>query len=200
MAESNGRAGPGSRNHWRIARWVGILVLALTPLVMTQISDQWHWTIGGSLSAGVILGGIELLYELAERTSGSRAYRAGVGIALITSLLTVWTTIVRDDGNGIGFLLLVMAAIIASFSAWFRPAGMARAMLGIAIMQALLCMGIATAPSTASMAEDARRALLSSGFFTAFWLMSAAFFRIAATVGNKAAKQPAPSTPPQPGW
>jgi hypothetical protein len=44
-------------------------------------------------------------HDRTERTdaSGSRTYRAGVGVALVTSFLTVWSTIVRDDGNGIGF-------------------------------------------------------------------------------------------------
>lgn len=36
------------------------------------------------------------------RSNPTRAYRVGAAVAI----LTVWTTIVRDDGNGIGFLLL----------------------------------------------------------------------------------------------
>jgi hypothetical protein len=115
-----------------------------------------------------------------ERTSGSRAYRAGVAVALVTSLLTVWTTIVRDDGAGIGFFLLIMAAVVGAFAAWFRPDGMARTMLGVAIMQALLGVAIATAPSTASVADGPLRALLFSGVFAALWLISAACFRAAA--------------------
>jgi hypothetical protein len=111
--------------------------------------------------------------------SGRRAYRAGVALALATSLLIVWTTVVRDDGNGIGFFLVIMAAMVGGFSAWFRPAGMARTMFGVAIMQALLGVAIATAPSTASMPDGSFRALLFSGIFAALWLMSAAFFRSA---------------------
>jgi len=119
------------------------------------------------------------LSELAEEASGSRSYRAGVAVAVVTSILTVWTTIVRDDGNGIGFLMLVMAAMVGAFSAWFRPAGMARAMLGVAIMQALLGVAIATAPSTASMPGGSLKALLFNCFFTGLWLISAIFFRTA---------------------
>lgn len=73
--------------------------------------------------------------------------------------------IVRDDGNGIGFFLLIMAALVGGFSAWFRPAGMARTMLGVAIMQALLAVAIATAPSSASTPDSSFKALLFSGFF-----------------------------------
>ncbi|OJU26643.1 MAG: hypothetical protein BGN91_05820 [Nitrobacter sp. 62-13] len=123
-----------------------------------------------------------------ERTdaSGSRAYCAGVAVALVTSVLTVWSTIVRDDGNGIGFFLLIMAALVGGFSAWFRPAGMARTMLGVAIMQALLAVAIATAPSSASTPDSSFKALLFSGFFTALWLLSATFFRAAAKRDHKA--------------
>ena len=115
--------------------------------------------------------------DRAERT-GRRAYRAGVAIAVVTSFLTVWTTIVRDDGNGIGFFLLVMAAMVGAFSAWLRPAGMARTMFGVAIMQIVLAIAIATAPSTANAALS--RALLFSDFLAAMWLLSSAFFHISA--------------------
>src|SRR5437868_3175937 len=121
------------------------------------------------------------------RRSGENAYRAGVAVALVTSFLTVWTTVVRDDGNGIGFFLLIMAAMVGGFSAWFRPAGMARTMLGVAIMQALLGALIATAPSTANIADGPVRILLFSATFAALWLVSAAFFRIAANSDHRAA-------------
>lgn len=114
------------------------------------------------------------------RASVRRAYHMGVAVAFLASFLTVWTTIVRDDGTGIGFFLLIMAAVVGAFSAWFRPAGMARTMLGVAIMQALLGIAIATAPSSARVADRPSTALLFSTFFVAMWLTSAAFFRVAA--------------------
>ncbi|HUE79423.1 MAG TPA: hypothetical protein VMN38_07315 [Sphingomicrobium sp.] len=121
-----------------------------------------------------------------EKASKSGAYRAGVAVALVTSFLTVWTTIVRDDGTGIGFFLVIMAAVVGGFAAWFRPSGMARTMLGVAIMQALLGVAIATAPSTANMPNGAFRALLFCGFFTVLWLISASYFRVAAKRDHKA--------------
>lgn len=118
--------------------------------------------------------------EVDEKAGGSGAYRAGVALALVTSLLTVWTTIVRDDGNGLGFFMLILAALVGGFSAWFRPAGMARTMLGVAIMQALLGIGVATAPSIESVPGGSSRALLFSGLFALLWLISATFFGLAA--------------------
>ena len=108
-----------------------------------------------------------------------KAYRVGVIIAIVTSFLTVWATVAHDDGNGIGFFLVIMAAVLGSFSAWFRPDGMARTMLGVAIMQGLLGIAIATAPSTASVPGGPFNALLFSGSIAALWLASAAFFRVA---------------------
>lgn len=121
-----------------------------------------------------------------KETGKGRAYGVGAAVALVTSFLTVWTTIVRDDGNGIGFFLLIMAARVGGFSAWFRPAGMARTMLGVAIMQALLGLAIATAPSTASVPSASSGILLFSGFLALLWLISATFFRVAAKEERKA--------------
>lgn len=112
--------------------------------------------------------------------NGRRAYQFGVAVAVVASFLIVWTTVVRDDGNGAGFFMLILAAAVGAASAWFRPAGMARAMLGVAIMQVLLGALIATAPSTASVPGGSVRILLFSGVFMALWLISAVFFRAAA--------------------
>jgi len=177
MAESNTRA--GIWNHWRIARWTAALALLLTPAVMVQFDDGWHWSIGSFLFAGTIIGGIMLLYELAERASESRAYRAGIAIALLTGFATVWTTIVRDDGTGLGYFMLVMAAAVGAFAARFRPAGMARAMAGVATMQILHGIAIATAPSTAIVPGAPLKVLLFNSVFAALWLMSGVLFHVA---------------------
>jgi len=122
-----------------------------------------------------------------RRANGRRAYLSGVAVAVAASFLTVWTTVVRDDGNGIGFFMLIMAVMVGAASAWFRPSGMARTMLGAAIMQALLGALIATAPSTARTPDGPFRILLVSCLFMALWLVSAAFFRAAAKADPEAA-------------
>ncbi len=109
----------------------------------------------------------------------NRSYLGGVAIAVGTSLLTIWTTVVRDDGTGVGWFLIILGAGVGAFAAWFRPAGMARAMFGVAIMQILFALAIATAPSTAEQPDGGLRALALSGVFTALWLLSAASFRAA---------------------
>lgn len=115
-----------------------------------------------------------------EARSGSGAYRAGVGVAVLGAFLTVWTTIVRDDGNGIGFFMVIMAVGVGWFAAGFRAAGMARTMVGVAVMQGAVGSLVATAPITANVPGESLKALLFSGFFTVLWLVSGAFFRAAA--------------------
>ena len=109
--------------------------------------------VGGPITAYIQA---DIINKHAMEASGGKTYRAGIAVVLATSFLTVWTTVVRDDGNGIGFFLLIMAAAVGAFSAWFRPAGMARTMLGVAIMQVLLGIAIATAPSPICCSLPAR--------------------------------------------
>ena len=117
---------------------------------------------------------------------GSHAYRAGIGIAILTSFLTVWTTIVRDDGSGGGFFMVIMAVGVGWVAAGFRPAGMARGMVGVAAMQAVLGGLNATAPIVAQVPGESVKALIFSGVFALLWLLSAAFFRAAAKADQAA--------------
>jgi hypothetical protein len=112
--------------------------------------------------------------------SSRHTYLGGAAVAAVTSLLGVWTTVVRDDGTGIGYFMVILAAVVGGFAAWFRPAGLARTMLGVALMQMLLGIAIATAPVTAKIPDGVLKAVLFNGVFSALWLMSAALFRAAA--------------------
>jgi hypothetical protein len=122
--------------------------------------------------------------EMAGQARGSRAFRAGVTVAVLGSLLTVWTTIVRDDGNGIGFFMVIAAIAVGWFAAGFRAGGMARTMVGVALMQVTVGALIATAPITAQVSGESVKALVFSGFFALLWLVSGAFFRAAAKSGR----------------
>lgn len=119
--------------------------------------------------------------------SGRMAYRIGVGVALAASFLQVWMNlavgIVGSEDNPVnqGFFGVVVTAGACAFVARFRPEGMARAMLAVAVVQALLAVAIATAPSTArDEPMGAVGVLMLSGVFTTLWLISAALFHSSA--------------------
>jgi len=116
--------------------------------------------------------------------SRKRAFQAGVAAAMLASLLTIWTTIVRDDSTGGTYFMLIMAVMVGWFSAGFQPAGMARTMFGIAVMQMVNGLLVATAPVIANVPGGSLRALLFNTVFAALWLSSAALFRVASGRGG----------------
>lgn len=126
-----------------------------------------------------------------SRSGGkSWAFRAGIALAAVTSFLTVWTTIVRDDGSGAGYFMLILAAGVGGFATMLQPAGMARTMAGVAVMQAALGLLTATAPSTAGLPGGPMKVLIFSGVFSLLWLASGALFLVA----DKAGRSRTPST------
>jgi hypothetical protein len=120
-------------------------------------------------------------------SSQSRAYQTGVAIAFLTALLTAWATIGRDDGTGTGSFMVIAAAAVGAIAAWFRPAGMARAMAGVAVMQLSLGLLLATDTSIAARPDGPLKALAFGVGLAALWLVSSAYFRSAARDGRKAA-------------
>lgn len=169
-------------NGWRAARWTAAGGLLLAPLIMMQISDEWQWDSGSFVLAGVMIGGNLWLFEWAMRRSREAAYRAGAAVALAAALLLVWINlavgIVGDEGNpaNLGFFCLVLAAAIGTFATEGRPQGMARTMLGVAAMQALLGLALATGRTNPQPIAT----LALTGGFIALWLLAAALFRKAA--------------------
>ncbi|HYI39443.1 MAG TPA: hypothetical protein VE053_03905 [Allosphingosinicella sp.] len=115
--------------------------------------------------------------------SGRIAYRIGAAVALGAGALQVWMNLAvgivgnEDNPVNLGFYLVVVAAGACAFTARFQAKAMARAMLAVAGMQALLALVIATAPST--VRDDPKGALgvlVLSGIFAALWLSAAALF------------------------
>jgi hypothetical protein len=177
-----------SANSWRVLRWSAGAGLLLVPLVMMQIVDDWNWGPGSFLFAGIMIGGVLLLYEFAARAGVSMAYRGGVAAALMAAFLMVWINLAvgivgEDNPINFSFFMLVFAAGVGAYAVHGEAGGMARAMLGVAVVQALLAVAIATAPSTQRDPMGATGVLLISAFFVFLWLMSAALFRRASQAG-----------------
>lgn len=162
---------------WRIGGWGLAGSLLLAPLVAMQFTREVNWTAFDFLFAGVLIGGVGLLLELAARMTGNFAYRAGVGTALAAAFLAIWVNgavgMIGSEHNPYNFLFLavIAAAALGAVIASFRPAGMARAMLAAAAAQACIGFGGFTA--------DPRGAVFSIAF-AGLWLLSAALFRKAA--------------------
>lgn len=110
-------------------------------------------------------------------------YRLGLAAALGTGALQVWMNlavgIVGSEDNPVnqGFYMVVAAAGACAFTARLRADGMARAMVAVAGLQALLAAAVATAPSTViADAKGPMGVLVLSGGFVVLWLIAGALF------------------------
>lgn len=107
------------------------------------------------------------------------AYRVGAVIACAAAFLQVWINVAvgvlgEDEPGNQGFFGVVVSAMACAWVVRFEAAGMARAMVGTAAVQACLAAALATAPIYAHLAP---KVLLFSGGLIALWLVSAAMFR-----------------------
>jgi len=159
---------------WRAAGWGIALFLLLLPFVAMQFTREVAWTGSDFIFAGLLVGGVGLLFELTVRMSANRSYRTGVGLALAATFLTIWATgavgMIGDEGNPLNLMFagVLLLALLGSLLAKFRAAGMARAMAAAAAAQLLA--------STIGMFTDLRGGICSA-MFAALWLASAAMFR-----------------------
>jgi hypothetical protein len=166
-------------NRLRVAIWGLAAGLFLLPLVAMQFTDQVTWTAFDFVFWGGMLLVACGIYELATRLSPSRWYRAGVGAAVVGAFLVVWVNgavgMIGNEGNPYNLLFLGAIAVgaIGALIAWFKPAGMARALYATAIAHGLVSV-------VALVAGWDLRGAVFSLFFVLPWLVSAWLFRRAA--------------------
>ena len=113
-------------------------------------------------------------------------YRLGWALALCAALLTVWTTIVRDDASAEGHFMIVLAVAVGAAAARFDANGLARAMMGIAAMTMAMGLLMATDPTT----PERDRAMVWTAVLTALWVGSATLFSAAARTRAPSAPHP----------
>lgn len=174
----------GRWSPWRVAGWGTAALILLLPAVAMQFTSEVNWTASDFVFAIVLIGGTGLLFELTVRMSDNIAYRAGVGLALAATFLTVWANgavgMIGDEDNAYNLLFLgvIALALAGAIGAGFKPRGMFRAMAAAAVAQLCVSLG--------GLSADPRGAVLSAGF-AGLWLLSAALFRIAAGAHERAA-------------
>ena len=178
---TNMEAGKGKGwNVLRVAAWVGAAVLMLIPMVAMQFpASGFNWTLGDFVAFAAMLLIALGTFEVGLRMSPDPWYRAGVAVAVAGGFLMVWANlavgIIGDGDNlaNVAFFGVLLVGMIGALLAWFRPAGMARALYATALANAALSVGCLLA------GWDHRGALLSL-FFVLPWLLSAGLFRKAA--------------------
>ncbi len=168
--------------NWRLIAWSMAGLLLLLPFIAMQFTSQVAWSLGDFLILGTMLGTAGLILELAYWKAKTSAYRAGVGLAVLAAFLLFWINgavgIIGSEDNVANqmFTGVIAVALVGSFLARFKPAGMAQAMTAAAVAQILAFVVALT---------------MGWGFigpitlvFTALWLGSAQLFRKAASASG----------------
>jgi len=174
----------GGRNiPWRLIGWSIPALLLLLPLVA-----NFPWTLSDFIVMGVLLGTVGVLVEFIVRASDDLAYRAGAGLAVLAAFLLIWVNgavgFLGDEDNpaNLMFAGVLGVALLGSVLARFKPAGMARAMFATAGVQVLIgAVALAMGLGSADLGDRLYEVVLGTSLFTALWLVSASFFRKAAS-------------------
>ncbi len=183
-AHGSGRRG----NRWRMAVWGIAALLLLLPLVAMLFTEEMAWGLGDFVLFGGMLLAACGTYELAARLTGNNSYRAAVGVALATAFILVWMNlavgIIGSEENPANLMYggVLAVGLVGALLARFQPQGMARALVGTALAQALVAV--------IALVAGSGNALILTGLFVALWLTSARLFRKAAREQSPAGAAP----------
>ena len=183
-----------ARNTYRYVLGVAI-VTAL--LLLIPLLGNWPWTLGDFAFAGALIFGTGLAFVLVARWGSRLAYRAAVGVSLAAAFLLVWINAAvgiigaPDETANLMYIGVLVVGISGAFVARFRPKEMARALVAMALAQALvgaiarfLALGAGSPPGVLGV-------LILNGFFVSLFGGAALLFRFAAREPTPASAGPA---------
>jgi hypothetical protein len=122
------------------------------------------------------------------------AYRVAFGLALTAAFLIVWLNVAAgligiedDDPANLLYVAVLAIGLIGAMLARFQPRGLARALFGTALAQALVGAIALRYPNTASRVQI----VVLHGVFVALFLGAALLFRHAARQRRSPSTEPA---------
>jgi hypothetical protein len=170
------------------------MCILLIPLLGNHFVDGWNWGLFDFVFAGSFLSGTGLKYELIAGRSTLVAYRAAVGVALLTAFLLIWINlavgIIGSEDNPANALYLGVPAVglLGAVISRLRPHGMARSLSATAIAQFLVPL-IAIAIWKPDFSLGMVAILGLNMFFVLLWTISALLFRRAGEMTNTSSKE-----------
>ena len=182
-----------NKNIFLIALTVALILLV--PFIAMQFSDEVAWSPFDFAFAGALLFGTGLAFELISRKSSTIAYRAAVGVALVTAMLLVWINlavgIIGSEDNPANKMYLGVLAILilGALIVRFQPQGMARVLFATALAQGvvLVIALIIWKPEITSTEAllDVLRVMGVNAFFVVMWVGSGLLFQRADATPNR---------------
>lgn len=160
------------------------LGLLMVPLVASRVVEGWNWPPRAFVFVYLLFFGTGMAYALIARRMGSRAYKAGVGVALATVLVLGWFNMVHvaDSGNpaNLVYYSVLAVGVVGAGLAHLEARGMARTLFAMAGLLALIAVIL---PSGAPP-DLARNMAISHGISVALLIASGLLFRQASLSGN----------------
>ena len=186
---SKAQAREWRRSRWRLVVWGIPTFLLLLPAVAMRFTAEVDWSPRDVVVMGILLYGTAGLFELAARASTSLAWRAGVGLTVVTAFLLIWVNlavgIIGDEGDPPNLMYAGVLAIACggAIVAHFRARGMALALLAAGAAQAAIGVIALALGLGADKPPGQLGVLILNGFFAGLWLLAALLFRQAAKAG-----------------
>ncbi len=115
--------------------------ILLVPALAMQFTDEVAWGPADFVIAGILLFGVGLALRLVARWASGFAYRAAAAVGLGTALLLVWVVgavgLIGSDGDPVDLMYggVLAVGLFGAVFARFRPLGMSRALLAMALAQ-----------------------------------------------------------------
>lgn len=176
----------------RLIGWALVAGLLITPAIAMRFNAEVQWTTSDFLFAGIVLIGAGLIAELAVRSSGLWSYRIGAGLAVLASVLLLWSTgavgIIGSEDHPANLLYLgvILAAFVGGVVSRFRANGLSRSMISAAVIQIVIGI-VAVLRGWGEGSENwPRPVIVLSIIFALIWLASATLFRRAARTHRSA--------------
>jgi hypothetical protein len=162
------------------------LALLMAPLLASQVVEGWNWNPWTFVFAYVAFFGTGLAYAFIARKMGAWAYKAGVGLALLTGFVMGWTNMVHmteseNPANLVYFGVLAVGGVGARV-ARLEARGMALALFAMAA--ALGVVALIDAKSS-DAPELVRQMSLMRGVFVLLFTASGLLFRHASLARSK---------------
>lgn len=169
-----------NKNIFRIA--LAVFAILMVPLIAMQFTTEVNWGPGDFILMGLLLFGVGVSFELLTRRRGNFSYRIAVAIALVTTLLLVWSNLAvgiigsEDNPANLLYFGVVGIGIVGAIIARFDPRGMAYALFAMALAQALIPV-IAIIAWNLQITSDLLRVFVLNGIFVMMLASSALLFR-----------------------
>lgn len=156
---------------------LGALGALMVPLVASQVVEGWNWNAGSFVFVYVLFFATGMAYALIARKMNTRAYKAGVGLALVTGFALGWSNMVHvADSENPANLVYYSVLAVGAAGAWLarlRARGLALTLFAMAAVLAVITLLL---PSGAPP-ELARNMAIGHGVQVALFTASGLLFR-----------------------